>query len=379
MISTVDIADALAGEHPVWRTLKGVRPHLRDGRPIYVTGNAAATFFVTHEGREKVLKCYTRDNPYLAVIYGDSFLPRELTVFDMTGRSQSANCLLTDRIDGVTLDTAIGNAAPDELTALAEAFDSMAAELLGKEYAHGDLKPENIIVTPEGRLRAIDWDAAFVPELAGRKAVETGTAAFQHPSRTCEMFDKHIDDYSIAMISVMLHAASVDRATAEHFRTCREFAVSPRGIARGEHRELDRLTELFASLGMAAQYRLARMLASPVPQLFDLERIMHFATRRRCGASSDADGAFADERNGLWGCRAGSRWIVPPLYDTTFDPSEGVILASIGGYSHFLSPDGRTLRSFGKGDVVKPLRNGRAPLRRTDGACLVITAEELEA
>ena len=48
MISTVDIADALAGEHPVWRTLKGVRPHLRDGRPIYVTGNAAATFFVTH-------------------------------------------------------------------------------------------------------------------------------------------------------------------------------------------------------------------------------------------------------------------------------------------------------------------------------------------
>ena len=84
----------------------------------------------------------------------------------------------------------------------------MAVGLLDREYAHGDLKPENIIVTPDGDMRAIDWDAAFTPELAGNPAPETGTAAYQHPLRTNELFDKHIDDYSIAMLSTMLHAAA---------------------------------------------------------------------------------------------------------------------------------------------------------------------------
>ncbi len=376
MISTVDIVDALSNEQPLWRTLRDVRPHIVDGMPTFVTGNAAVTFFVTHEGREKILKCYTRNNPHLAAIYGDSFLPRELTVFDMIGQSQSADCLLTDRIEGVTLDTALREAASDELAALADAFDRMAAELLGKEYAHGDLKPENIIVTPEGGMRAIDWDAAFIPELAGNAAPETGTAAYQHPARTNALYDKHIDDYSIAMISVMLHAAAIDRTTAEHFRVHREFAITPRGIARGELNEWSRLTDLFASLGMAVQYRLARMLRSPIPQLFDLKYVMDFAVGRGNSATAP-DAAISDERNGLWGCRAGETWTVPPLYDMTFEPSDGVVLASLGGYNHFLSIDGRILRKFGRGDIVKPFRNGRAAVRRPDSTRFTVTVDDL--
>ncbi len=37
MISIADIVDTLANDFPSWRTLSDVRPHLRDGRPIYVT------------------------------------------------------------------------------------------------------------------------------------------------------------------------------------------------------------------------------------------------------------------------------------------------------------------------------------------------------
>ena len=376
MISTVAIVNTLANINPQWRTLSDVQPHRVDGRLRYVTGNAAVTFFVIHEGREKILKRYTRDNPHLEAIYGKSFLPEELTAFDMTGRSQSVNCLLTDRIDGVTLDTALCNAAPDGIAALADSFDRMAVRLLASEYAHGDLKPENIIVTPDGDMRAIDWDAAFVPELAGSLAIETGTAAYQHPLRTNRMFDKHIDDYSIALISTMLHAAAVDPATAEHFRLHHEFGVSPRDIARGERDELTRLTDLFASRGMALQYRLARMLLSPMPRLFDLERIMNFAAGRDDNSAIGSNEPASDEQNCLWGCRAGDRWIVPPLYDTAFEPSEGTILVSLGGYNHFLSLDGRTLRSFGLGDKAKPFRNGLASIRRTDGTCQTITIDE---
>lgn len=374
MISIADIVDTLANDFPSWRTLSDVRPHLRDGRPIYVTGNAAVTFFVRHKGREKILKCYTRDNPHLATIYGDAFRPRELRVFNMMNRSDFVDCLLTDRIEGITLDRAVCTATSDGLAALADAFDRMAVGLLDREYAHGDLKPENIIVTPDGDMRAIDWDAAFTPELAGNAAPETGTAAYQHPLRTNELFDKHIDDYSIAMLSTMLHAAAVDPATAEHYRLHHEFAINPRDIARGELDELDRVTEIFAARGMAVQYRLARMLLSPIPQLFDLKRVMSFSVRDDKTAS---DMAVAEELNGLWGCRSASGWSVPPLYDAAFDPSDGIILASLGGYSHFLSLDGRTLRSFGRGDVVKPFRKGCAAVRRKDGACLTITVDSL--
>lgn len=374
MISIADIVDTLANDFPSWRTLSDVRPHLRDGRPIYVTGNAAVTFFVRHEGREKILKCYTRDNPHLATIYGDSFRPRELRVFNMMNRSDFVDCLLTDRIEGMTLDRALCTATSDGLTALADAFDRMAVALLGREYAHGDLKPENIMVTPDGDMRAIDWDAAFTPELEGKLAPETGTAAYQHPLRTNELFDKHIDDYSIAMLSTMLHAAAVDPAIAEHYRLHHEFAINPRDIACGKRKELDRVTDIFAARGMAVQYRLARMLLSPIPQLLDLKRIISFAVRDDKPAS---DMAVADELNGLWGCRSGETWTIPPLYDSAFDPSDSTILVSLGGYSHFLSLNGHTLRSFGRGDVVKPFRNGQASVRRKDDTCLTITVDSL--
>lgn len=378
MVCISDIVDAVAGGDSAWRTLRGVEPHMHGGRPQYVTGNAAVTFFVRHGGHEKVLKCYTRENPNLRAIYGQEFLPQELCAYDMTGRPHRIDCLLTRRIDGPTLDCAIYDAAPHELKVLAAAFDTMAAELLGRERAHGDLKPENIIVAPDGTMQAIDWDSAFVPQLAGRTAPETGTAAYQHPGRTRELFDKHIDDYSIAMLSVLLHASAIDRATIEHYRRYREFALRPRDIARGDRRELERLTDLFAAHGMALQYRLARMLASPVPQLPGLGTLMGF-TRMRNAACSGGTHCSAEERDGLWGCQRDGEWTVPPLYDWAFDPSEGTMLAGLGAYSHFLSTDGRVLMSFGRGEKPKPFRNGHACVRCADGTTRIIGSEELTA
>ncbi len=384
MVCISDIVDAVADRTASWRTLRGVEPHMHGGRPQYVTGNAAVTFFVRHDGHEKVLKCYTRENPNLRAIYGEQFLPQELCAVDMTGRPHRIDCLLTKRIDGPTLDCAIYDAAPCELQALADAFDAMATELLGQERAHGDLKPENIIVAPDGTMRAIDWDSAFVPQLAGNTAPETGTAAYQHPGRTRELFDKHIDDYSIAMLSVLLHASAIDGATIDHYRRYREFALRPRDIARGDRRELERLTDLFAAHGMALQYRLARMLASPVPQLPGLGGMMEFARtrmrdayRRPCAACGTR--SSAEEHGGLWGCQTDGEWTVPPLYDWAFDPSEGTMLAGLGSYSHFLSTDGRVLISFGRDEKVKPFRNGHSCVRCADGSTRTIGPEELAA
>lgn len=45
------------------------------------------------------------------------------------------------------------------------------------------------------------------------------------------------------------------------------------------------------------------------------------------------------------------------------------MLVGLGGYSHFILRDGRTVASFGRGCTVKPLRNGRTMVREADGTC----------
>ena len=54
----------------------------------------------------------------------------------------------------------------------------MAAALTADDWAHGDLKPENIVADNRGRLHLIDFDAMFLPAFAGRHSPELGTAAY---------------------------------------------------------------------------------------------------------------------------------------------------------------------------------------------------------
>ncbi|UKI39907.1 MAG: hypothetical protein L6V35_04035 [Alistipes putredinis] len=81
----------------------------------------------------------------------------------------------------------------------------MCARLLKEEWAHGDLKPDNIIITPSGHGRLIDYDAAYVPDSGFDSTPEIGTPAYQHPLRDTGMYDKHIDDYPSALLSANLH------------------------------------------------------------------------------------------------------------------------------------------------------------------------------
>lgn len=367
MITVADIIDTLSNSHVVWRTLRGVEVPLHDGRPRYTVGNAAVSLRVRHGGRDAMLKCYTRPNANLPAIYGTSFRPRELCVFGLAGRRQWVDCLLSDYVEGQTLDCVLCRAdAQRNAGRIAQAFDEAALRLLRSDRAHGDLKPENMVLTPAGSIEFIDWDAAFVPALAGRTAPETGTAAYQHPARTAEMYDKHIDDYPIALISAMLHAAAVDPAILDTYRLLREFPIHPRRMAAGDSAAAERTADLFASHCMAPQYRMARMLHSPSPCLFGLPQVLAAACAT---ATDDRDSgeegtAEIEPQSGLWGCRTRSGWRIPPLYDWAFDPTEGTMLVGLGGYGHFIDTrNGRRLATLPRGCTAKPLRGGRTVVR----------------
>lgn len=373
----VDIVDAVANPCSAWRTLRDVEPLCHNGRPVYVTGNAAVTFTVRHEGREKMLKCYTRTNPHLATIYGNKFLPRELCVITFTGEKYWVDCLLYDRIEGLSLDEVlVSTSCRDDFAPLAEAFNLLACELLAGDMAHGDLKPENIIVGHDGQMHLIDFDSAFIQKMAGEKAPEIGTAAYQHPARNTDLFDRHIDDYSVAMLSTALHAATLDVRVADSWRQTHEPPFSPRQIVERKSPLFDEVVETFAQRGLAREYRIARMLYSLSPRLFNLEGILRFSQSTNLTASTE--GATLEQEGGLWGCRGDEGWIVPPLYDNGFEPSCGGIIVMLGGYTHLLSlRSGRVVRSFDKGTVVRPTDHHRIAISSPTAQQEVLDLEAL--
>lgn len=92
---------------------------------------------------------------------------------------------------------------------LLKQFDEMVLDLNRAGIAHGDLQHGNIIVTDQG-LRLVDYDALYVPALAGWKSPEVGHPNFQHPMRSEMHFDPGVDNFSAWLIHFSLLALSVD-------------------------------------------------------------------------------------------------------------------------------------------------------------------------
>ena len=370
MLTIADIVDAVAAPYTVWRTLHGLEPEMLDARPRFVAGNAAVSFVVRYKERRYMLKCYTRPNDRLAAIYGEAFHPKELCVIDFAGRYHWVDCLMVEYIEGRTLDEAMAAATTaQEFASLATAFDRMALDILSSERAHGDLKPENIIVGEDGVMTAIDWDAAYVPAFAGCQALEIGTAAYQHPLRDMSFYDKHIDDYSIAFISTLLHLAAVNPESLAGYALNREPPLHPRElISRGgwssteAHRQI---VDEFSRRGMAREYQVAMLLRSPFVRLGDLVDIFS-ATVSICECDDEPTLEF--DGKGRWGVQVAGEWILPPLYTSGVGISEGVALLGLGTYRHFVRlNDGVVLASFDEASNVGPLRDGCTTLCTVDG------------
>ncbi len=200
-----------------------------DGKTVMSSGNFAVVFKMKDEktGKLYAVKCFTREQKGRAESYkliADEleyvssnyltpikYLDDELFVDSIQSDRSEYPVLLMDWIEGKTLDVFIGENInnPYALEMLVYQFDKMAAWLLTQPFAHGDLKPDNIIMKEDGQLVLIDYDGMYVPAMKGKKAREVGSPGYRHPSRTEEMFDEHIDDFSIASIALSLKAISL--------------------------------------------------------------------------------------------------------------------------------------------------------------------------
>ena len=106
---------------------------------------------------------------------------------------------------------------PTPLSKKENRFCKMAAWLRSQPFAHGDIKPDNIMVRPDGNLTLVDYDGMFVPAMKGQKSPTIGTKDFSHPLRTVDDFDETIDDFALASIALSLKAISLKSSLLDEY------------------------------------------------------------------------------------------------------------------------------------------------------------------
>ena len=106
---------------------------------------------------------------------------------------------------------------PQNLKLLLQLWLRMATRLRESDTAHADLQHGNVLLVPAGngalKLRLIDYDGMYVPELAGQGSAELGHACYQHPERLREgVFDAEVDRFSHLAIYTSLRCVMAGRS-----------------------------------------------------------------------------------------------------------------------------------------------------------------------
>ena len=210
--------------------LAHLTPVLDDhGEPYRSSGAFAVVFKMLDKrtGKYYALKCFTEEQQGRAEAYRQiadeldlldssyitsvKYMEKELFV-DSQCEEDEFPVLLMDWVEGETMEAYIAANYHNQsaMSMLCYRFGKMAAWLRSQSFAHGDVKPDNIIIRPDGSLTLVDYDGMFVSSMKGCKSPTVGTKDFCHPLRTMDDFDETIDDFSLASIALSLKAISMN-------------------------------------------------------------------------------------------------------------------------------------------------------------------------
>lgn len=277
-----------------------LRPVLNeDGEPIMSSGNFAAVFKMQDEqtGKLHAVKCFLREQEGRAEAYRMiaeeleyvsstfltpiRYLDKELFVDTTSSDETEFPVLLMDWVEGITLDKYIRQHIDNqyELSLLAYQFSRLAMWLLPQPFAHGDMKPDNILVKNDGTLTLVDYDGMYVPAMRGQKARELGSPDFRHPLRTDADFDEHIDDFSIISILLSLKAIALQPDFLIRYGASDRLLFSEKDYLNlSESKVMDALKSLIQDIEVSSLYSLFilafshKNLSQVSFRLFNLER-----------------------------------------------------------------------------------------------------------
>ncbi len=220
-----DYIEAIKSAEDNFNELGYLRPVLGDdGLPVMTSGNFAVVFKMKDEqsGKYYGVKCFTKEqegrpeayreiakelekvsSPYILSI---RYLEKELFVDTDQTTETEFPVLLMDWVDGKSLDKYLRENINSKyiIETLLKNFYQLSEWLISQPFAHGDLKPDNILVKSDGALVLVDYDGMYVSAMKGQKSREIGSPDFCHPHRSEDFFNEHIDDFSILSILLSL-------------------------------------------------------------------------------------------------------------------------------------------------------------------------------
>ena len=168
--------EAIKSADDNFEELSYLRPVLGDdGLPVMTGGNFAEVFKMmdVRTGKLYAIKCFTKEqngraeaykqiskelkdisSPYLTNV---RYIENELFVDTDQTKETEFPVLLMDWVEGKTLDKYLRENLSNKyaIEMLAYRFCQMAQWLLPQHFAHGDLKPDNIIVREDGKTFGI--------------------------------------------------------------------------------------------------------------------------------------------------------------------------------------------------------------------------------
>ncbi len=210
-------------------SLTNLRPILDEsGTPVMSSGNFAVVFKMTDGKKNYAIKCFTKEqegreeayklicqylhnvsSPYMV---HTEYMEKELFVDTNQSDEKEFPLLVMDWVEGMSLDCymKVIQADQEKRIRLANEFRELTFWLMGQEFAHGDLKPDNIIVTDSGHLVLVDYDGMFVPSMRGQNARELGTPLYRFKGRRQTDFDEFTDDYACVFLMLVLMVNSIE-------------------------------------------------------------------------------------------------------------------------------------------------------------------------
>ena len=229
--------EAIKNAEDNFNELTNLRPVYDEaGEIVMSSGNFAVVFKMKDESSGKLyaVKCFLKDQEGRDIAYQQitdeleyvssnylcsiKYFQKELFVDSTVSSDTEFPVLLMDWVEGVTLDKYVHQHLSDKyaLQLITYQFCKMAAWLMSQPFAHGDLKPDNILVTEDGALVLVDYDGMYVPAMQGQKARELGSPDYRHPLRTEDCFNEHIDDFPLALIGMSLKAIALDTSLLQN-------------------------------------------------------------------------------------------------------------------------------------------------------------------
>ena len=205
--------------------LQCLRPVMNGNEPVMTSGNFAVVLKMQNPktGETFALKCFTQEQDGRAEAYRQimeemryvrspyflnlQYIERGIWAGDYDW-DECFPVVLMPWVEGEPLDQHIIRLArtnPERLHLVAYEFSVMASWLVNQPFAHGDIKPDNILVRADGSMVLVDYDGLFVPSMLGTPSREAGTPAFRHPNRPRMPFDERIDDFPLASINLSLY------------------------------------------------------------------------------------------------------------------------------------------------------------------------------